>query len=700
MHVKIEDAMKARLANALDAVIDLHDADFGHIHLLDQDGEALRLVIQRGFDAGGVRDLDRTGHGAQAPFLHVIATGTPLAIEDIETIAQWPDYQRVARHAGLRAMQAVPLVSLEGKPVGLLATCFRIPRRIPEREMRITLRLSRQTGDLAALARERVSGERRWKGSVRLASVLDGLPQLIWRSARLGQWIWASPQWKAMTGMSGEASCGLGWLEAVHPDDREKAMAAWAVTEARRCLEVDLRIRNAESGEYRWFQTRAVPLRNAEGEIIEWLGTSTDVEDQVRAREVLARSHEELEAVVASRTQALRQALDALHAEALERERMEDSLRQSQKMEAVGQLTGGIAHDFNNMLQGISSSLELVARRIDQQRLPEATRFLDTARQTVERAAALTQRLLAFARKQTLNARPVDLDTVALGIEDLIRRTVGPRVQVELRLNSSAWLVLCDENQMENALLNLAINARDAMPEGGRLTILTEQVELSPEAVAGAEEVAPGPYGMIAVSDTGIGMSAEVMERAFDPFFTTKGVGQGTGLGLSQIYGFVRQSKGLARIESAEGQGTTIQLYLPRHESDVSEPPASMHPGGNTVLLVEDEPDLRSIVANWLREHHYNVLEAADGPAAIRLLRGENTIDLLLTDIRLPGGLNGREVAEAARARHPELPVIFITGYPGTVFPDRPPADPRMQIIGKPFALNALTERIVQMLSL
>jgi len=369
----------------------------------------------------------------------------------------------------------------------------------------------------------------------------------------------------------------------------------------------------------------------------------------------------------------------------------------------VGQLTGGIAHDFNNMLQAIGGSLELMRRRIGQGRLDEAGEFVDAARQMVKRAAALTNRLLAFARRQTLQPRAVEPDDLIEGMADLIRRTTGSGIAVEFNMGDGIWTVLCDPNQLENVLLNLAINARDAMPEGGRLIIGTKDVSLSETDVAGHEEAKHGDYVEISVADTGTGMDEATRARAFEPFFTTKPLGQGTGLGLSQLYGFVRQSDGVVHLDSAPGQGTVIRLYLPRHDpvrSHDEEPVPKAEPreisAGGTVLLVEDEDGVRAVAAEHLREFGYTVLDVADGAAALRVLRLGARVDVLVTDVGLPGGLNGRQVADAARERRPGLPVLFITGYADGVL-DRQLA-PGMEVIGKPFALDALTARVCAML--
>ncbi len=431
-----------------------------------------------------------------------------------------------------------------------------------------------------------------------------------------------------------------------------------------------------------------------------------DVTALRQAQAELQRLNATLETRVAERTAELSQALGQLHAEVLEREQAEEALRQAQKMEAVGQLTGGIAHDFNNMLQGISGSLELTRRRMEQGRAADAMRYVESARETVERAAALTHRLLAFARREALQPKPIEPDMLIEGMAELVRHTVGPGVQVELQMGDGVWTVLCDRNQLENVLLNLAINARDAMPEGGRLTISTEDVCLREADVAGQEGAAPGEYVEVTISDTGTGMTPDVLARAFEPFFTTKPLGQGTGLGLSQLYGFVRQSYGVVRLDSAPGRGTTVRLYLPRHgraedtEEVASAATADTPSAGadGTVLLVEDEAGVRELAAEALRELGYRVMEASDGPSALRVLHASHgfRVDALVTDVGLPGGLNGRQVADAARERRPGLPVLFITGYAGSALEEH--LAPGMAVIGKPFTLDALAARVQAML--
>ncbi|MGA7329843.1 MAG: PAS domain S-box protein [Rhodomicrobium sp.] len=408
------------------------------------------------------------------------------------------------------------------------------------------------------------------ESEARLRSLIEGIPQLVFSSRGSGERLWGSPQWVKHTGLSEQDSLGFGWLDAIHPDDRAATSAAWTKAEEKGLFSVEHRTFHVKDRSYRWFQTRATPVRTANGQCAEWFGTSTDIDDQVLAREVLARSREELEAQVSSRTLELQNALSSLREEMLQRQKAEAAVRQMQKMEAVGLLTGGIAHDFNNMLQGVAGSLQMATARAAQGRTADVVRFLDLARQTVDRAAGLTRRLLSFARRQRLEPKALDPDALVAGMADLIRRTVGPSVTLELHLRDGQARVLCDPGELESALLNLCINAHDAMPDGGRLIIGTEDVRLMAEDLDGDETAEPGEYIAISITDTGKGMQPDVLERAFEPFFTTKPAGRGTGLGLSQVYGFVRQSGGLVRITSAPGKGTTVCLLMPRRERATS----------------------------------------------------------------------------------------------------------------------------------
>jgi len=395
--------------------------------------------------------------------------------------------------------------------------------------------------------------------------------------------------------------------------------------------------------------------------------------------------------------------------EVAERLKAEEALRQAQKMEAVGQLTGGVAHDFNNLLTVIIGGLESVTRQLARDPLPpDAIRRIERAvamaTHGAERAATLTARLLAFARRQPLDPRPVDPGRLVTGLADLLQRTLGEAVEFQTVSGAGLWLTNVDAGELENALVNLAVNARDAMPGGGCLTIETSNAFLDDDYVSAIPEpVSPGQYVLVAVSDTGTGMDEATMSQVFEPFFTTKEVGKGTGLGLSQVYGFVRQSGGHIRIYSEVGFGTTIKIYLPRliggsvameHVVD-----ASVSDGGSeTILLVEDHEDLRTYTAGVLRELGYTVLDAANGRAALELLQAHNDVALLFTDVVMPDGLNGRQLAEEAVRRRPGIKVLYTTGYTRNAIVHNGRLDPGVKLISKPFTYRELAEKVRRLL--
>ena len=379
---------------------------------------------------------------------------------------------------------------------------------------------------------------------------------------------------------------------------------------------------------------------------------------------------------------------------------LEDQLRQSQKMEAVGQLTGGLAHDFNNLLTGITGSLERMQVRLAQGRTGELERYVTAAQGAAKRAAALTHRLLAFSRRQTLDPKAIQANRLITDMEELVRRTIGPAIAFDAIKAAGLWNILVDPSQLENALLNLCINARDAMPDGGRLTVETANRWMD-ERTGRDRELEPGQYVSISVTDNGAGMPPDVVGRAFDPFFTTKPLGLGTGLGLSMVYGFSRQSGGQVRIYSEVGRGTTVTLYLPRYldESEQSEsadlqsevPRASQ---SETVLVVDDEPTVRMLVTEVLEDLGYTAMEAPDGPAGLKVLNSAAHIDLLVTDVGLPGGMNGRQMADSARVGRPNLKVLFITGYAENAVVGNGYLASGMHVMTKPFAMDALARRI------
>jgi signal transduction histidine kinase len=392
--------------------------------------------------------------------------------------------------------------------------------------------------------------------------------------------------------------------------------------------------------------------------------------------------------------------------EVSERRLAEEALRQAQKMEGIGQLTGGVAHDFNNLLTIIVGSLETVRRQIKQAGFDAANieHLVDSAMRGAQRAAALTQRLLAFSRQQPLDPKPIDVSRLVTGMSDLLHRTIGEQISIETVMSAGLWRTNIDANQLEMAIINLAVNARDAMPNGGKLTIETANVSLDEDYTVSQAEVIPGQYVMLAVTDNGVGMTREIIAKAFEPFFTTKDIGHGTGLGLSQVYGFVKQSGGHVKIYSEIGQGTSVKIYLPRLYSNetipVSEPLPRIAKGrdGETILAVEDDIDVRAHTCGILRELGYRVLEAAQGVAALEILQSHPEIDLLFTDVGLPGGMNGRQLAGAARELNRKLKVLFTTGYARNAIVHEGRLDPGVQLITKPFTYAALSGKVRDML--
>jgi signal transduction histidine kinase/DNA-binding response OmpR family regulator len=474
--------------------------------------------------------------------------------------------------------------------------------------------------------------------------------------------------------------------QSVHEEDRANVLAEVGAALRRggpfRC---EYRVRQHD-GVFRWIESHGRVDQDADGAPVRFPGVLVDIEHRRAIEAALRDLNQQLE--------------DRVRLAIQQREQAEEALRQSQKMEAVGQLTGGIAHDFNNLLAGISGSLQMLETRVGQGRLDAVPRYIGAALGATRRAAALTQRLLAFSRRQTLDPKPTNLNRLISDLEDLVRRTTGPNIEVEVVGAAGAWPVLIDQNQLENALLNLCINARDAMPDGGRLTIETANRWLDASGAA-VRDLPPGQYVSLSVTDTGTGMTKETIGRIFEPFFTTKPLGQGTGLGLSMIYGFVRQSNGQIRVYSEPGHGTTMCMYFPRHHGAGSNREAAegamacVENGyGETILVVDDEPTVRLLIVDVLQDAGYRILEASDGPGGLKILQSDTRIDLLLTDVGLPGGMNGRQVADAGRVLRPNLKVLFITGYAENAVIGNGQLEPGMQVITKPFAIDALTNRV------
>jgi PAS domain S-box-containing protein len=587
-------------------------------------------------------------------------------------------------HLPVRSYLAVPVTSRSGEVIGGLFFGHVQPGVFHERAERVISGLA--AGAAVAIDNARLFQKAQWEieerrraeeALRRLNETLEAQVEertlerdQIWQlSTDLmdvcrsdGTLVAVNPAWTTMLGWSEEDLLASNFLGLIHPDDVESTLAELAsLDQGAPTFRFENRFRTKDGG-YRLISWTAVPKEGL------FYAIGRDITAERGAAEALRQT--------------------------------EEALRQSQKMEAVGQLTGGIAHDFNNLLTGIVGSLDMLRTRVSQGRLETVDRYVTAATTSANRAAALTHRLLAFARRQPLDPRPVQANALVASLEDLFRRTVGETVTLEVVLAGGLWPTLCDPNQLESALLNLVINARDAMPGGGKLTIETCNAHLDEAYIAAQRDVRPGQYVCICVTDTGTGMPQDVIGRAFDPFFTTKPIGQGTGLGLSMVYGFARQSEGHAKIYSEVGQGTTIKIYLPRYrgETDAEIEAATLAEApraesGETVLVVEDEPVVRSLIIEVLEDLGYRTLEAADGPEGLKILQSRRHIDLLITDVGLPG-LNGRQLADAARERRRDLKVLFITGYAENATLAAGFLEPGMQMITKPFAVDALAQRI------
>jgi PAS domain S-box-containing protein len=533
--------------------------------------------------------------------------------------------------------------------------------------------------------------EREFRAAIALS------PALHWTADAAGEVTSVADRWHELTGTEPRQAMGSGWRSFVHPEDCQAVENTW--TRARSMAsdyDMEFRVRVGTGG-YHWMRVRARPLLDEQGRVQRWYGMAEDIQERRQAEQALRELNESLESRIRERTRALAEVYERLLAEMAKREHAQEALRQSQKMEAVGQLTGGIAHDFNNMLTGVIGSLDLLRRRLRSGLIEDAEHFVDIANHSARRAAALTHRLLAFSRRQPLNPQRLDLNQLIRSMEELLRRTLGEQIRIQTQLGDVP-AVYTDENQLESALLNLVINARDAMPDGGALTIETARAHLP----ADCKDLPAGDYAVLQVSDTGYGMSAQTLEKVFEPFFTTKPIGQGTGLGLSMIYGFAKQSGGHVRLVSEPGCGTVASLYLPLYPEtrgaapEVREAPLdygpALAPAGESVLVVEDDEAVRLLVLDVLAELGYQAHEAGDAQAALAVLESPVRIDLLISDVGLPD-MNGRQLADFALRRRPGLPVLFMTGYAETAARAGFLAA-GMELIAKPFSLEELAAKV------
>ena len=610
-----------------------------------------RMTVKRDYAAGVTSIVGEHSLEAFGPdLLAAYRVGMPVVVQNVATDERLNPEAR----AGLGAREVGAFIDVvlfeETQWVGLLAVQSAVPRAWTNAEQSLVQEVGERVK--VAIERARAERDRLWTLS----------QDMLARADYSGMMSAVSPAWTQILGWSENELLTRGYASFMHPDDMPPTLEAISgMADTRQPTRFENRIATKD-GAWKHIEWTVAP----EPDGINFVAVGRDLSD---AKARIA----ELEAA-------------------------QEALRQSQKMEAVGQLTGGIAHDFNNMLQGVIGSMDLIQRFIAEGRMDRVDRYIEAATASAQRAAALTSRLLAFGRRQTLDLKATDVNALVVSMEDLLNRTLGEQIILETHLAPNLWVGRTDANQLESALLNLCINARDAMPHGGKLIVETDNSELDETYTREHPELEPGEYVVLNVTDTGTGMAASTVEKVFEPFFTTKPVGQGTGLGLSMIYGFVRQSGGHVRVYSELGRGTTVKLFVPRFHGELEQAAdlaiADIPRGaGETVMVVEDDPSVRMIVTEVLGEIGYGAIEAIDAKTAIPILQSDRRIDLLISDVGLPG-LNGRQLAEIARQSRPDLKILFITGYAQNAAVRAGFLDHGMDMMTKPFAVDALATKI------
>jgi PAS domain S-box-containing protein len=542
----------------------------------------------------------------------------------------------------------------------------------------------------------------------RFRTAMDAVHGVLWTNSADGRMTGDQPGWAALTGQAPAQYADYGWADALHPDDAEDAIATWnAAVHGRTPFIHEHRVRRSD-GAWRSFAVRGLPMLGEDGRIEEWVGVHTDITEQriaernLQAQATLLASQVRHRERAEEQLRALNETLEArVIAEIGERRQAEAKLAQAQKLESVGKLTGGVAHDFNNLLQVVSGSLQLLSKDIAGN--ARAERLVANAMGGVSRGAKLAAQLLAFGRRQALEPRVVNATRLVQGMDDMLRRALGGAVEIETVLGGGLWNTFVDPTQIENALLNLAINARDAMGGSGRLTIELANAHLDEDYARRHDEVTPGQYVMLAVSDTGSGMPPEVMARVFEPFFSTKAEGKGSGLGLSMVYGFVKQSGGHIKLYSEVGHGTTIKLFLPRamqaEDVAVRVDAGTVVGGTEVVLVVEDDAEVREVAVAMLSDLGYRVLQASDAAKGLAVIESGIPVDLLFTDVVMPGALKSPEMARQARQRIPDLAVLFTSGYTENSIVHGGRLDAGVELLSKPYSREALARRLRHVLA-
>ncbi|WP_139139282.1 hybrid sensor histidine kinase/response regulator, partial [Sphingobium phenoxybenzoativorans] len=555
-----------------------------------------------------------------------------------------------------------PVYEADGRVGGVMCTCIDNSTRI-------------------ALERDLATSNARFR------TAMEAMHGVLWTNSPDGRMVGEQPAWAALTGQSEAEYRDFGWAEAVHVNDRAPTIDAWNAAVAARSMFVHEHRVRRQDGAWRRFAIRALPVVDDAGKIVEWVGVHSDITHQRAAEEALRELNATLEARVV--------------AEIDERRKAEAKLAQAQKMESIGKLTGGVAHDFNNLLQVISGNLQLLA--LDVAGNDRAETRIANAVAGVSRGSKLAAQLLAFGRRQALEPKVVNISRLVRDMDDMLRRAIGESVEVETIVGGGLWNTYVDTAQIENALLNLAINARDAMEGQGKLTIELGNAHLDADYADGHDEVTAGQYVMLAVSDTGCGMEAALIEKVFEPFFSTKGEGKGSGLGLSMVYGFVKQSGGHVKIYSEVGEGTTIKLYLPRsmesEDIEVQVETGSIVGGTETVLVVEDDEEVRATVVEMLSDLGYRVLKSGDAGAALNVIESGVPIDILFTDVVMPGTLKSPELARKARERLPGIAVLFTSGYTENSIVHGGKLDAGVELLSKPYSREALARRLRHVLA-